>query len=271
MSMAMLFSFFLQHRVLRTDTPPGERMEKGERDLAYFYNSEMEEGDRDSFRDFLYELGFKIKVCEGGVIRGLPTGAVYFVLTRRSEGSAPSWIDLGSLYAQTSFRTAESRRITTVWNFVIWMQMLSSLYTANKRSPLSVSEYNDPNISLTNKLVSIGVQSFLDETLQKSPDTDTEFIKILRKHTKTEVKRRVNNFLNFLCDIGHLKKIEKNNADKDILVYQQTLLGAIEIAEHHRQGLNHLIPPSDLPLNETILENIEQINPENDLIDTGDE
>ena len=33
---AKLFSFLLQHRLLRTATPPGERMETGEKDLAYF-------------------------------------------------------------------------------------------------------------------------------------------------------------------------------------------------------------------------------------------
>ena len=217
---------------------------------------------------FLRDSGFEIKVFEGGVMKGLPAGAVYFILIRKPDGSAPAWIDLGALYTQTASRNNESRRVTTVWDFVIWMQILSSLYTANKRSPLNISDYGNPNNGFTNQNVITGVQAFLDDVLQRPPDQDTQFIAVLRKHTKTEVQKRINGFLGFLCSIGHLKKLGKDDNDKNTTIYQQTLLGAVEVAEHHRQGLNHLVPPAESPFSGSILKNLEQTNIDN--VEIGD-
>lgn len=62
---AQVFNFLLTNRVMRTKVPEGERLLKGEGELAYFYNELMLDSQRREFKQFLAELGFNIRHFEG--------------------------------------------------------------------------------------------------------------------------------------------------------------------------------------------------------------
>lgn len=169
--------------------------------------------------------------------------AVYFILVRNSEDVAPSWIDLDSFYTQTALTKSESTKVTKVWNFVIWMTILSALYTKKSRTPSMISRYEDSEFS--NQEIVSSVEAFLMTVLSQPAEEENELLEILRAYKKTEVSRRVQNFLKLMCRFKHIKKMGKSEGKSEI-IYKQTLLGAAEVAEHDSNGLAHLAPPEEM-------------------------
>lgn len=255
---SQLFDFLFTNRLMRTKVPEGERLLKDEGELAYFYNELMLDSKRREFKQFLSGLGFEIQSFEGGVMKGLPADAVYFVLVRNSEKEAPAWLDLDSFYTQVARIKSESQKITKVWCFVIWMTILSALYTKKSRTASMISRYVDSEIS--DLEISNSVLAFLTTIFSHPPEEENEMLDILRHYKTKEVSTRVQNYLSLLCRFKHLKKIGKVEG-KSETIYRQTLLGAAEIAEHESNGLAHLAPPEamDEKIFEKIIEEIDDI------------
>lgn len=231
-----IFNFLLKHRVLRTQKPKGGRLKDNEQDLAHMYAYRMDDQERNALSEFLYGMGFEIKVLEGGMYPGIPQAAKYFVLVRAAKGERPSWISADTVYRSISVRPNEARVNLQVWAFVIWQCYLTLIYTARGRMPSQVSQYADADAPFTKDELIEGVRSFLSDVLQEGAGLDNFYLDILSDEKGQEIERRVGGFLDVMVQAGHLDFQIREG------LYSQTILDALEVADQYDMGLGQLMP-----------------------------
>lgn len=235
-----LFNFLLKHRILRTKVPAGKKAKPEEKSFVELYTQEMPEVERAWFEDFLAGMGFKIKAYQGNIIRGIPRDATYYILVRDSnDETTPTWVSPEELYKLIALRAHESKTESKLWTFIIWMSLLSIMYTKINRSPQQVSQYQD--VEFTEPVLSESVRHFVENIRDEADERpDNVYVQYLSSEKGQEIETRVGRFLKFLTSISHLDFFPQNG------IYTQTLIGAAEIEQQFDRGLEHLIPQENL-------------------------
>lgn len=243
-----LINFLLKHRMLRTKIPAGKRARPEEKTFARLFTEEMPGHERGWFEDLLAGMGFALKPYKGGVIRGIPRDGIYYILIRDcTEESTPSWVSPDDLYKLMELRTQETRTETKLWTFVVWMSLLSLMYTKMDRAPEQVSKYLDVEFE-ANELVQT-VRAFVDNIKNEADELpDNNYVKFLCSEQGQDISFRVGRFLNFMTSINHLDFFPQKDGKQGEGIYSQTLIGAAEIEQQFERGLEHLIPQDELNL-----------------------
>lgn len=236
--MGEVYAYLLKHRIV--ETSPQERRRRSsqtgllsERDVSSILK-EADEEQLQQLRSFLAGQGLQLAVYDSADYPGIAPGAQIYLLLRNPEAELPAMFTQQQLLQKLRIRN-DSQETTAVWFIHIWMLMLGLLYTRKNRALSDVSLYQDAVFSqeeLTDSL-----RNHL-ETLRRTSQSDQaqpRQIAILMKEKGEDTPRRVRNFIDALVDAQHLTEKGKG-------IFQQTLLGALEVEQSGLNHLRHLIP-----------------------------
>ncbi|WP_252176150.1 hypothetical protein [Endozoicomonas sp. 4G] len=236
--MGEVYAFLLRHRI--AESQPQERRRRSsqsglisERDACSLLK-EADEEQMQQLRSFLSGQGLQLAIYDSADYPGIPPGGQIYLLLRRPEAELPAMFSQQQLIQKLKIRN-DSQETTAVWFIHIWMLMLGLLYTRNNRALSDVSLYQDAVFS-QEELIDV-LKTHL-ETLRRSGQQEQELprqIAILLTEKGEDIARRVRNFIDSLVDASLLSEKGKN-------IYQQTLLGALEVEQSGLNHLRHLIP-----------------------------
>ncbi|KEQ13157.1 hypothetical protein [Endozoicomonas numazuensis] len=236
--MGEVYAFLLRHRI--AESQPQERRRRSsqtglisERDACCILKDADEE-QMQQFRSFLAGQGLQLAMFDSADYPGIPPGGQIYLMLRNPEAELPTMFSQQPLIQKLSIRK-ESQETTAVWFIHIWMLMLGLLYTRNNRALSDVSLYQDAVFSQEELLDALKTHL---ETLRRGGLQDQELprqIAILLTEKGEDISRRVRNFIDCLMDASLLTEKGKN-------IFQQTLLGALEVEQSGLNHLRHLIP-----------------------------
>lgn len=244
--MGEVYAYLLRHRIAETRSQGGRRRASqtgllAERDAAVILQ-EADEEQLTNFRAFLSGQGLQLAVYDSADYPGIPPGGQIYMLLRNPEAELPVMFSQRQVLHKLKIRN-ESKETTAVWFIHLWLLMLGLLYTRSNRSLSDVSLYQNAVFS-QEELVEI-LRNHL-ETIRRSghyqhnqddntPENAPRQLAILLAEKGEDINRRVKNFIDVLLDANHLQA----KGDK---VFQQTLLGALEVEQTGFSHLRHLIP-----------------------------
>lgn len=236
--MGEVYAFLLRHRI--AESQPQERRRRSsqtglvsERDACSILKDADEE-QMQQLRSFLAGQGLQLAIYDSADYPGIPPGGQIYLLLRHPEAELPAMFSQQQLLQKLRIRN-DSQETTAVWFIHIWMLMLGLLYTRNNRALSDVSLYQDAVFSMEELVDALKTHL---ETLRRGGQQDQEpprQIAILMTEKGEDIPRRVRNFIDSLVDASLLAEKGKN-------IFQQTLLGALEVEQSGLNHLRHLIP-----------------------------
>ena len=239
--MGVVFQYLLRHRVIESN-------KKNSRHgcseiISILMRADMDDIDR--FNEFLSPQAMILKKFTDTDYNSIPAGVQMWLLLRSSEESAPEYLSIKRIAEAIKIKEGEGKDICNVWFLHIWLIYLSLIYTRLGRGVSQVSVYTDA-LFLEEELIG-SVKDHIDNVRHVvSLNKQNIVAEIIDKEKGTDVSRRVKGFLSLMCDSSLLSLIGVGE-------YQQTLLGAVEIAEGFNRSLSHVIPE------EPVLDNISKI------------
>ena len=244
--MGEVYAYLLRHRIAETRSQSGRRRASqtgllSERDAAVILK-EADEEQMQNFRAFLSGQGLQLAVYDSADYPGIPPGGQIYMLLRNPEAELPLMFSQHQVLQKLKIRN-ETKEATAVWFIHLWLLMLGLLYTRTHRSLSDVSLYQNAVFSqeeltetLKNHLESIRRSGHFQHNQDKSSlDNAPRQLAILLAEKGEDINRRVKNFIDVLIDANHLQA----KGDK---IFQQTLLGALEVEQTGFSHLRHLIP-----------------------------
>ena len=239
--MGEVYAYLLRHRIAETRAQSGRRRASqtgllSERDAASILK-EADEQQMADFRAFLAGQGLLLAIYDSADYPGIPPGGQIYMLLRNPEAQLPAMFSQQQVLQRLKIRH-ETKETTAVWFIHLWLLMLGLLYTRANRSLSDVSLYQNAVFS----------QEELADTLRQHLETirrcgrDSEAtnepeprqLTILLAEKGDDINRRVKNFIDVLVDACHL-------SPRGEKIYQQTLLGALEVEQTGLSHLHHLI------------------------------
>ncbi|MFK0570816.1 hypothetical protein [Endozoicomonas sp.] len=244
--MGEVYAYLLRHRIAETRSQSGRRRASqtgliSERDAAVILK-EADEEQVQNFRAFLSGQGLQLAVYDSADYPGIPPGGQIYMLLRNPEADLPAMFSQQQVLQRLKIRN-ETKEATAVWFIHLWLLMLGLLYTRTNRSLSDVSLYQNAVFSqeelaetLRNHLETIRRSGlFKDDQDKGNLDNAPRQLAILLAEKGEDINRRVKNFIEVLIDASHLQA----KGDK---IFQQTLLGALEVEQTGFSHLKHLIP-----------------------------
>lgn len=239
--MGQAFHFLQHHRTAESKPMSKRRMRKGESEVVSILRSaDIEELEH--FNDFLRPQGMQLREYSDTDFGAIPVGGRIWLLVRDPEGQPPEYMSIQCVYEGMRLRDNESRESSYIWFLHIWLIYLSLIYTRPGRGVSQVSDFKDA-MFLESQLidaVSEHIESVRSIGIDKG--APNKILTVLDAEKSGDISRRVKSFITLFCDSGLLIQI----GDKE---YQQTLLGAIELAEGFDRSMRHYIIPEDSVLN----------------------
>lgn len=233
-----LHGYLLKYRCVETKPVQRKVRRPGERQAADLLIG----ADPDELRD-LQELleaqGFELKEFNDIDMPGIPAGGRVWVLARSADAEAPSYLSVERTYHALRLRDAESKEAAAVWFLHIWLLLLALLYTRDGRAVSEVSKYQDTIFTRT--ALTEAVRTHVENIRNTGVEGGAEHrvVEILTSEKGTDIPRRVSAFLDLMHEAGLIIALERDE-------YQQTLLGAYEIAQGFRRSLAHIIPTDEI-------------------------
>lgn len=231
-----LHAHLLRHRIIET-RPVNRRMRPGERDLADLLTEAGPDG-LERVNEFLGGQGLELVEYTDTDMPGIPTGGRVWLLTRRADEPPPAFFSLERLRERMKVREGESNESATVWFLHIWLLCLALLYTRIGRAVSAVSGYLDARFR--REVLLQAVRDHLECLRNQGPEGEVEahVFAILCTEKGQELSRRVGAFLDLMCEAGLLASHQDGE-------YEQTLLGAYEIARSFDRTLQHILPDEE--------------------------
>ena len=235
--MGEVYAYLLRRRI--AESHPQERRRRSsqpgllsERDACSILN-EADEEQMQQLRSFLAGQGLQLGIYDSADYPGIPPGGQIYMLLRHPEDPLPAMFSQQQLLQTLKIRN-DTQEATAVWFIQIWMLMLSLVYTRNNRALSDVSLYQDAVFS--QEELTDALKQHL-ETLRRTGQQDNlpHPVTILLSEKGEDINRRVKNFIDALVQANHLSAKGDN-------IYQQTLLGALEVEQSGIKHLRHLIP-----------------------------
>ena len=239
--MGEVYAYLLRHRIAETRVQSGRRRASqtgllSERDAASILK-ESDEQQMADFRAFLAGQGLLLAIYDSADYPGIPPGGQIYMLLRNPEAQLPGMFSQQNVLQRLKIRH-ETKETTAVWFIHLWLLMLGLLYTRANRSLSDVSLYQNAVFS----------QEELADTLRQHLETirrcgrdsvatnepEPRQLAILLAEKGDDINRRVKNFIEVLVDACH-------RSPRGEKIYQQTLLGALEVEQTGLSHLHHLI------------------------------
>lgn len=225
--MGQAYHFLLKHRLVETK-PVNRRARNGEESVAEILRyAAVDELQR--FNDFLKPQGLLL-VEFGDEMRSVAKGGKVWVLARHPESMPPQFFTLEPVIAAMRLRDTDSREITVLWFLHIWLIYLSLIYTRHGRGISEVSGFVDATFAqdVLTQAVKDHIEHVRSQGIEES--VKSRAVAILDSEKGRDVERRVGAFLRLMCQSGLLIEFGDN-------AYQQTLLGAYELAKGYGRSL----------------------------------
>ncbi|RMD84405.1 MAG: hypothetical protein D6820_01125 [Lentisphaerae bacterium] len=231
--MGLVNAFMLRNRAIETKPRPGRRHRPYEKEVGRILAS-ADESEISALRSLLAGQGFQLIIKTDFDLPDIPPGGQVFLAVREQSEDVP--IKLGSSEAIEKLRLRqESQEEIATWFLFLWLQHMSLLYTQVDRHPSEVSRYVEAGFSLT---VFFNLVQESIETLRRSGLDETFYGNYLLRERRQDLHRRVKKFLSLMVEGGMLESTQRS----DDMIYQQTLLSAVEIAEAFDADLDALLP-----------------------------
>jgi hypothetical protein len=240
--MGLVYQYLLKNRTAESKPSNQRRARKGEPEVVSILRS-CDMDDFLSFNEFLGAQGLKIEHCSDLDYPGIPIGGHIWMLVRDQEGIAPDFLSSKRIYEEIRLRDTESIESANVWFMHIWLMYLSIIYTRQGRGVSQISEYM--NAFLYESQLVEAVTEHIEEARRHGINPQkSKVMAILDDESGADVPRRVKSFLSLMCESGLLIRIDTGE-------YQQTLLGAIELAQGFERSIGHYVN-----LDEDVLDNV---------------
>jgi len=225
--------------------PTGRRTSSVERDVADIL-IQLDDDGIGALDSIFMAHGLKVKQMGALDIPGIPKGGRVWMLLRDPSTSTPEYISSDIAIGAVSLRDTETVETTTIWFLHIWLTFLSLIYTRTGRSISEVSQYITASFSKGELIRAVGEHIEQVRSVGVGGGIHQTVFDVLDSEKGRDTSRRVSGFLKVL---ESSKLIVATESDE----YQQTLLGAIEMADNYNRSLAHIIPDA------SILDNIVNI------------
>lgn len=244
--MGQAYQFLLRHRTVESKPMGRRRMRPGESEVVGILRSADING-LEQFNAFLKPQGLQLLEYSDTDYGGISAGGRVWLLARDPEGAPPEYMSTRRIHEAIRLRDTETREVNNVWFLHIWLIYLSLIYTRAGRGVSQVSDFTDALFMEQNLIDAVREHIEKVRNIGESEGADARVIQILDAEKGTDVGRRVKGFLGLMCDSGLLLDLGEGE-------YQQSLLGAIEIAQGFNRSMRHYIVPED-----DVLDNIVNI------------
>lgn len=255
--MGQLHAFLLRYRSIDS-RPRNRKLRSGESELANILIAAGSEGLA-QINQFLLGQGLELIEFTDTDMPGILTGARVWVLARSPEASPPPFFSIEQVMARMKLRD-DSREAAAIWYLHIWLIHLALLYSVKGRAVSAVSGYLDSAFEEQalvravrehiERVRSAGLQTDLEAQDDTEGDTgkrdgtdpdqaaERRVYRILSDERGSDIARRVRSFLELMLDAGLLSR-------SDTGIYEQTLLGAVELSQGFNRSLQHIMPDDD--------------------------
>lgn len=244
--MGTVFQFLLKNRIVETKTTTKRRSKPGEAEVAHILNS-WGIDELEGFEEFLNSQGFSLYEATDQDYKGIALGGKMWMLIRRPQYDISSFLSIDPTVEAIRIKDTESKEVLGVWFLHIWLMYLYLTYTRIGRSPEQVSKYED-TFFIADDLID-AVREHLERvrSLQLESEAQKRLVDILDSEKGTDVNRRVKGFTDVMAKSNLIQKVSENE-------YQQTLIGAIEIAEAFRSVMLGTLVKED-----SVIQNLDQL------------
>ena len=222
-------AYLLRHRIVESKSIR-RNISREERDIAIMLR-DAGVHMRSLLDEILEGQGLMLKSFSDDV-KGLPTGAVVFVLARRPDTNPPFF---GTERMISRMKQAGGSRVSDagakIWFTQIWFILMDILYSRRGRSPNEMQEWVET--SFTKTVLVNAVQDYLNEDIRKiDPSTLQAPIihETLTSFKEGTVTQLCSNFLELMVDARLIERIADD-------LYRQTLLFAFEVKLNYDRQL----------------------------------
>lgn len=233
--MGQLHAFLLRWRCVET-RPRSRYLRPGEGDLANLLLDAGSEG-LERINAFLAGQGLELLEYTDTDMPGITTGGRVWVLARGPDAAPPPFFSVEQVMGRMKLRD-DTRETAAVWYLHIWLIHLALLYTHKGRAVAAVSGYLDSAFEEETLVASVRHHLERVRGIGLAAGAERHVFEILTSEHGQDVPRRVRAFLGLMVDSGLLARGESG-------VYEQTLLGAVEIARAFGRTLAHILPDED--------------------------
>lgn len=244
--MGQVYQFLLRHRTAESKPMGRRRMRLGESEVVGILRAADIDG-LEQLNAFLKPQGLQVLEYADTDYGAIPVGGRVWLLARDPEGSPPDYLTTRRIHEAIRLRDTESKEANNVWFLHIWLIYLSLIYTRPGRGVSQVSDFKDA--LFMEQHLTDAVKEHIEKVrnIGEAEGADARVIQILDAEKGNDVARRVKGFLALMCDAGLLLDLGDGE-------YQQSLLGAVEIAQGFNRSMRHYIVPED-----DVLDNIVNI------------
>lgn len=226
-----VYQHLLRYRSIESK-PAQRRSRPGESVVATILREASSE-QLQRFNEFLAPQGFELVEFDDAT-RGVTTAGRVWVMARTSEHAPAAFLSTERVFAEMDIKGQGTHEEAAVWFLHIWLIYLSIVYSRAGRGVSEISGYIDATFS--RETLELAVTEHVEHVRQlglgaaDANDGPSRVAAILNAEKGADVARRVGAFLNLMSAGGLIQDIAKNE-------YQQTLLGAYEIAQHYDASL----------------------------------
>ncbi len=233
--MGRLHAFLLHYRCIES-RPRTRNARPGEGELASILIDAGVDG-LERINRFLAGQGLELMEYTDTDMPGITTGGWVWILTRGPDASPPAFFSIDQVMARMKLRD-DTRETAAVWYLHIWLIHLALLYSHKGRAVSAVSGYLDS--AFDEETLVYGVRGHIERVrgIGLEAGAERHVFEILTAEHGQDVPRRVRAFLGLMVDSGLLLRSDNG-------VYEQTLLGAVEIARGFGRSLQHILPDED--------------------------
>ncbi|MEL0586858.1 MAG: hypothetical protein AAES65_18515 [Candidatus Thiodiazotropha sp. (ex. Lucinoma kazani)] len=233
--MGQLHAFLIRYRGIES-RPRSRNLRRNEEELASIMIESGVEG-LEQMNRFLAGQGLELIEFTDTDMPGITTGGRVWVLARSPESTPPAYFSIEQVMTRMKLRD-DTREVAAVWYLHIWLIHLALLYSHKGRAVSAVSGYLDS--AFEEETLIQGVCDHIERARSIGLEAGAEqhVYGILTDERGTDIPKRVRAFLGLMVDSGLLGRMENG-------VYEQTLLGAVEISQSFSRSLQHILPDED--------------------------
>ncbi|MBO9471591.1 hypothetical protein J7355_15990 [Endozoicomonas sp. G2_2] len=233
-------AYLLRHRYV--ETKPRRRRHTGEDHIASLLAAAEDTDVMQQFRELLAGQGLELLRYEGGEMPGIEVDSQLWMLARQADAQPPQYFSRDRVLERMQIKQGDTRASAGVWFLHTWLMYLAVTYTYINRGMTAASRYQDARFPASR--LETALREHCDGLRGSAGETDdaTQVLTILTSADGMDFKRRVAAFCEVMVEAG-LLTIVPSTAEEP--VYQQTLLGAVEIQRNYDRGLALLDPGED--------------------------
>lgn len=235
--MGRVYQYLLKFRVVESK-PVG--IKRGIRSDVEFADILMraDHSELERFREFLAGQGLQLLEYDDAHYAGIPVGGRVWLLARDPEKVMPSFLTTSPIVESIRLRDSEPRQTSLVWFLHIWLIYLSLTYTRTGRGVSEVSSYQN-SLFPTQALIDAvrdHVESIRNVGIEHG--AEEKVFAILDAERGNDISRRVKGFLSLMFESRLIISVGEDE-------YQQSLLGAVEMANGYDRTMRHYLNIED--------------------------